>query len=493
MKYFVQVLTGPKLYKIYRDGSMDNIYTPGILEKCSDQIITLGKNIWSIAFYTLPICCVYVYYKGIYNNYDSNSYIRVAGAVGCLMTLSFLVRGLGRSANPKYMEFLRTYNDKSLNKVTYLSMLRKYDFDFTAWPVTYDARPETSSRFSLQTSHTTSANLAIYEKIPIQFLAYMATHTFGLRMVYPGSLAIINYLFDSALMIGRTQLVEEFKGKRAKVKTVDNNIIDTMFVDNRNSQNKDGEMLVICCEGNSGFYEVGIMSSPIKAGYSALGWNHPGFAWSTGKPYPTQEQNAIDAVMQYAINELGFESSQIVLFGWSIGGYTAAWAAVNYPDIKALILDATFDDLLPLALNQMPPSWNLLVTEVIRSYIDLNISELVANFAGPIMLVRRTQDEIICLRQGHLSTNRGNNLLLKIIETRHSDAASDPDVLSILESYIVLSERQRQSLLSTQPAGKRIKALSLIQRYMSDYNSTHCTPLPENQFKSVLDNFKKQH
>jgi len=38
---------------------------------------------------------------------------------------------------------------------------------------------------------------------------------------------------------------------------------------------------VICTEGNSGFYEVGCMCTPLEAGYSVLGWNHPGFWGST--------------------------------------------------------------------------------------------------------------------------------------------------------------------------------------------------------------------
>lgn len=41
--------------------------------------------------------------------------------------------------------------------------------------------------------------------------------------------------------------------------------------------------------------------------------------------------------MQYAINELEYDPENIVLFGWSIGGYTAAWAAINYPDVKGLV------------------------------------------------------------------------------------------------------------------------------------------------------------
>lgn len=33
-----------------------------------------------------------------------------------------------------------------------------------------------------------------------------------------------------------------------------------------------GKFLVICCEGNAGFYEVGMIMTPVEAGFSVLGW-----------------------------------------------------------------------------------------------------------------------------------------------------------------------------------------------------------------------------
>lgn len=36
----------------------------------------------------------------------------------------------------------------------------------------------------------------------------------------------------------------------------------------------------------------------------------------------------------------------------------ATWAAMTYPEISALVLDASFDDLVPLALKVMPESWS---------------------------------------------------------------------------------------------------------------------------------------
>lgn len=56
-----------------------------------------------------------------------------------------------------------------------------------------------------------------------------------------------------------------------------------------------------------------------------------------GQPYPKQDQNAIDAVMQFAINKLGFLPENILLFGWSIGGWSALYAATQYADIKGVV------------------------------------------------------------------------------------------------------------------------------------------------------------
>ncbi|MPC84013.1 Protein ABHD16A [Portunus trituberculatus] len=52
-----------------------------------------------------------------------------------------------------------------------------------------------------------------------------------------------------------------------------------------------------------------------------------------GSPYPGQEQNAVDAVMQFAIHSAGFREEDILIYGWSIGGYSSTWAAMNYPQV----------------------------------------------------------------------------------------------------------------------------------------------------------------
>lgn len=100
-------------------------------------------------------------------------------------------------------------------------------------------------------------------------------------MIYPGSLKIIQSFLRPILIQGRAKLVEEDHAIRYKLQTIDDNHVDTIFVDNRKSNNSNGKTLVICSEGNSGFYEIGIMRTPIQLNYSVLGWNHPGFGGST--------------------------------------------------------------------------------------------------------------------------------------------------------------------------------------------------------------------
>lgn len=82
------------------------------------------------------------------------------------------------------------------------------------------------------------------------------------------------------LLQGRSKLIEVNRGVRCKLLSRDDNEIDTMFIDRRNQTNN-GNTLVITSEGNAGFYEIGIMCTPIEAGYSVLGWNHPGFGGSS--------------------------------------------------------------------------------------------------------------------------------------------------------------------------------------------------------------------
>lgn len=56
-----------------------------------------------------------------------------------------------------------------------------------------------------------------------------------------------------------------------------------------------------------------------------------------GTPYPTTELTAALGVMDYAVNVLGFKESEIMVYGWSIGGFPATYVARTFPNIRGLV------------------------------------------------------------------------------------------------------------------------------------------------------------
>ncbi|XP_076342923.1 phosphatidylserine lipase ABHD16A [Tachypleus tridentatus] len=518
---FVRCIIGPRLFRINSvDGKEGRIYDPNVIEAWSDYIIKSLTLAWSIGVYSSPAVAAILYRKGYFTIDGISSLGRLVCIAGVTLLGTIFFRGLGRYMNYDYITFLNVLESEkiNINKVVKTG-LKRYDFEFHDWPVSFrwnDVEGDNGKPpvYVEKTSSRTSIFMTL-GAIPCEILSYIAIHTFGRRLIYPGTVKLLQAAVGPMLIQGRAKLIEQHGAERFKLITRDGNAIDSVFVDRRSKKEyPNRKTLVICCEGNAGFYEYGAMGTPLEAGYSVLGWNHPGFGGSTGVPFPSQETNAIDVVIQLAIHRLGFKPENILIHAWSIGGFPASWAAMNYPDIKGLILDATFDDILPLAKSRMPPSWGPLVGRTIRNYMNLNNAEQVIRYPGPFLLIRRVRDEMICTNESSpLQTNRGNDLLSKVLqyrypklittETRWALEASltlDKDsLLTLWQQYevdedicaaTVRSYVEEKSVSFPMSIGEGMTTeqklqlmFYLVQKHMVDFDSTHCTPLPVEFFQ----------
>uniref|UniRef100_A0A7N8XNS6 Abhydrolase domain containing 16A, phospholipase n=1 Tax=Mastacembelus armatus TaxID=205130 RepID=A0A7N8XNS6_9TELE len=465
---WLRCVLGPHLQRIHRspdqtrpDARQGWSYQPRSLEKHTDSILS-WVSLWSLSYYSSPLLLCYLYRKA---------------DVSCALSL-YLCLCWGRWKNSEYLQFISILEETKRNH--------------------------------------TPANKVKYVMSVFSVSSFLIAHTFGRRMLYPGSVGLLQKAMRPMLQQGQARLIEEFDGQRNKLVACDGNEIDTMFVDRRKDEGQNGQTLVICCEGNAGFYEVGCMNTPLEGGYSVLGWNHPGFGGSTGVPFPQNEANAMDVVIQFAMHKLGFKLSDIVVYAWSIGGYPASWAAMSYPEIQSIVLDASFDDLLPLALKVMPDSWRPLVQHTVRQYMNLNNAEQLIKYQGPVLLIRRTRDEIITtMGPEDVMSNRGNDLLLKLLQFRYPKIMTDEGIrvirqwlgasnhleeasvysgyevdddwcVSVLQSY----QADRDVLFPWSVGedmtleGRRQLALFLARKYMRNFETTHCTPLPASEFHS---------
>lgn len=235
---------------------------------------------FSLAKYGSPIITLYFYKKGYFASGESIAQLlKISTGIGIIVVLSYCIRGFGRSQSEGYRKFIKVldeaksnYDDPAIKK-----KLRTFDFEFEQWPVDWSVKLDTKDHPTKKALVVTSARGSVNWVSPCSIAAYIAIHTFGLRMIYPGSIKLIQKFLHPMLVQGRAKLVLEQNGTRNKIETYDGNEIDTMFVDNRNSKSKNGKTLVITAEGNAGFYEIGIMVTPVDLQYSVLGFNHPGF------------------------------------------------------------------------------------------------------------------------------------------------------------------------------------------------------------------------
>jgi len=512
---------GPRLIRTYKNGQLEGQnYTPGMIESLPDKVISTVNTAIGVSYWTSPIIGTIMYRRGYFTNEGLGSLLKMAITVFMIYSVAFVIRGIGRFSNADYRAFINNLVEvKTSPTVLSKKELASYDFEFWAWPVDFKWN-ETQGSSKGKSRKTTQPGTKDEEQkssnIISRFLGYLAMNTFGRAMVYPGATSFMNYVMGSMLNSGRATLVEELNGVRAKLLAEGDNEVDTMFVDRR-GKHANGSTLVIGFEGNAGFYEMGCTGTPLDLNYSVLGWNHPGFGGSSGTPSPDTEQKAVDAVMQYAIHKLGFQPKNIALFAWSIGGYSAAWAAKTYPDVKFVILDATFDDIVPLAVTKMPASWEGLVEHSLKSYMDLNVGKQLIEYPGPVLLIKRTRDEIISTvtPQGELpviSSNRGNFLLITLLKYRYptiidnstlpavkafvgletyrqattlKDKGVDPEqCLRLITSHVQQNGGQfpMQIDLQHDQTLKTRLALYLVTAHMENFESTHCTPLPGHFF-----------
>ena len=122
-----------------------------------------------------------------------------------------------------------------------------------------------------------------------------------------------------------------------------------------------------------------------------------------------------------------------MVYGWSIGGYPASYMAMKYPNIGGVILDATFDSLLPLALPRLGKTLEPMVKTAVEENVALNVSEQLLKYPGSVRLIRRLRDEMICVDDSDFNSNRGNDLLVQLLRSRYPKLFEDSSEVALRE------------------------------------------------------------
>ncbi|XP_014118506.1 PREDICTED: abhydrolase domain-containing protein 16A-like [Pseudopodoces humilis] len=303
MAKLLSCVLGPRLYRVHRprlaaaaagspagprdtegagsergEPAWDSYYQPRGLEKHTDSVLALASVLWSISCYASPLAVLYLYRKGLLTMSRVVPLSHCAATLGLLLAGVACLRGLGRWSNPQYREFLAALEESHRSGTPESKRkLGLYTFDFRSWPVDFrwdsagpawgGARAVPLLRSPPRPRGGSRGLLGALRKLPCAVIRLLLARTLGRRMLFPGSVRLLQRALLPALLQGQARLIEQ----------------------------------VICCEGNAGFYE--------------------------GVPLPQSEANAMDVVIRFALQQLRFPAPNIVLYAWSIGGFpgTGGW------------------------------------------------------------------------------------------------------------------------------------------------------------------------
>ncbi|KAF7260993.1 hypothetical protein EG68_01755 [Paragonimus skrjabini miyazakii] len=424
IRSFWFAVKGPTIYRVpVGDATLTESvnYRPNLLEHIPTVIINTTDGIYTLLKWTVLLWSPWLLFNA-QNRRHLWGCVCLTGYVSAVYGAAFLIRGAGRLLNSNYCHFLNLYrlalHDKANEQA--LERLTLYSFS-SPWPAQFDVR-QLPEAVCIQKKPTPSRSA----DLPTIFwpLTWMIAHTVGIRLAYPGCLGIMNSLTLPARLEARDELRRRYSIRRIGLRTRDGEFVEAFYADRRG-----------CTSASS--------ASSSSAGHGkATKYGHKGL------PFPDKVQNSIEAVLLFAVHQLHFSLDQIYLFGWSIGGYTASWAAMNYPEIGGLILDATFDDLDELAKNVVPELFYPLVLGAMRNHLDLNNLAQVKAYDGPIRFIRRGEDEVISTSvPPSRASNRGNVLFVGLLKHRFPYLMTSENE-SLLMHYLSLDAEERRNFLN---------------------------------------------
>jgi len=87
-----------------------------------------------------------------------------------------------------------------------------------------------------------------------------------------------------------------------------------------------------------------------------------------------------------------------------------------------------------------------LVRNTIRGFFNLNNSAHLNLYGGPVILIRRLREEIIITNDSQsIRTNRGNDLLIKLLQSRFPKLMADENVKSVLSEWLTTDISNRRN------------------------------------------------
>ena len=198
--------------------------------------------IWKIGVYTSPFLVGILYQKGYFTIDGLGPFTKLVTSISVILVVSYWCKGLGRLNNSTYVRFLNTLEAAKKDMTPEIKQqLSIYDFEFHSWPVEFDmstykrwviqslvssnllncvvCRDSTKSNKTVLSKPSLHQNVIQYvSSIPLRIIAYVAIHTFGIRLIYPGSIGILQMILGMSWLMKTVKNLHIYSQNKASCK-----------------------------------------------------------------------------------------------------------------------------------------------------------------------------------------------------------------------------------------------------------------------------------
>lgn len=131
-----------------------------------------------------------------------------------------------------------------------------------------------------------------------------------------------------------------------------------------------------------------------RLGMNVFIFDYRGYGASQGKPSEAGMYQDARAAWQYLEHEKRFDTSQVIIFGRSLGGAVAANLAAEVQP-GALILESTFSSTRDMANVVLP-----VISRLVPLRFEFNTEDAIKRVTSPLLVVHSPEDDIIPFRFG---------------------------------------------------------------------------------------------
>jgi len=186
-----------------------------------------------------------------------------------------------------------------------------------------------------------------------------------------------------------------------------------------------------------------------QLGFDVFLFDYRGYGKSFG-PFPTEAQVYEDAevALNYLCQQRGIPTSEIVVYGHSLGGAIAIDLATRYPDLGGLIIESSFTSLRDMVTHT--GQYNLFPIDLILHQKFDSIAK-VPSLSMPILLIHGTRDRTTPyqMSQTLFDAIAAPKQLLFVPDADHNDAATvgTQDYVQAVRHFIQLVQfNQKESV-----------------------------------------------